>query len=159
MYEAFQVFIDRLKKGEAHKIEGPFAPDFLDVAEAELKFLKPVMVHGEAYLADEHLVVCLTASTEAKMPCAVCNEMITVPLAINHFYQTIPLEEIPSNLYDVGADLREALLIELPRTVECNRGKCPQRKNLAPYLRSEKESIQPTHFPFAELDEKKPNNV
>jgi uncharacterized metal-binding protein YceD (DUF177 family) len=156
MYEAFQIFVDRLKKGEAHKIEGPFAPEFLDVAEDELRFLEPVAVHGEAYLADEHLVVCLTAATNALMPCAVCNEMIKVPLSVDHFYQTLPLEEIPSNMHNIGADLREALLIELPRTVECNAGKCPKRDTLAPYLRSEKKSNEPTHFPFAELDEEKP---
>jgi hypothetical protein len=60
-------------------------------------------------------------------------------------------------VYDLKEDLREALLIELPRTVECNQGNCSERGTLAPFLRSEKQSLHPTHFPFAGLDEKKNN--
>ncbi len=149
--EAFHVFTDRLRNGETHRVEGSFAPTFLDVAERELQFRGKVRVRSEVYLADDHLVVCVTASTEAHMPCAVCNEMIGVPLAVDHFYQTTPLSEV-STEYDFSGDVREALLLELPRTIECNGGRCPQRENLAPYLRSQKRSEQTTHFPFAGLD-------
>jgi len=150
--EAFHILVDRLKDGEKHLVEGVFAPAFLDIAEKELQFRGPVRLKVEVYIADDHLVVCVCASTEAHMPCAVCNEMMAVPLKADHFYQSVQLKDV-STEYDVTNDVREALLIELPRTVECNRGKCPQRENLAPYMRSEKRSEQTTHLPFAGLDE------
>ena len=149
--EAFRILIDRLKDGEKHLVEGVFAPAFLDIAEKELQFRGPVRLKTEVYIADDHLVVCVSATTEAHMPCAVCNEMIAVPLKADHFYQTVPLKDVSAE-YDVSGDIREALLIELPRTTEC-KGKCPQRDSLAPYMRSEKRSGQTTHLPFAGLDE------
>lgn len=152
MTDEFKIYIDRLKGGHTQKIEGTFDPLFLDVEEEELQFEKPVSVRGEVYLTDDHLVIHLTASTYAEMPCAVCNQMVQVALSSHNFYHTEPLSEIPSAIYDFGAPLREALLLELPRTAECNQGHCPSRETLTPYMRTQKRNDQTTYFPFADID-------
>jgi uncharacterized metal-binding protein YceD (DUF177 family) len=155
MTDEFKIYIERLKggpkKSEVQKIEGAFSSQFLDLEEPELQFLAPVKVKGEAYLTEDHLVIHLSASTCATMPCAICNEMAEAPLKVDHFYHTEPLVEIPSGIYDFRIPLREALLIELPRTIECNRGQCPSRENLAPFMRKEK-SGEEINFPFSNLE-------
>lgn len=152
MSSPFQIWIDRLKSGQSQLINESFNPDFLDVREEELQLNSPVLVEGEAYLTESELILRLKASTNAMMPCAICNQMIRVELSVKDFYHTQPINEIPSGIYDYQPPLREALLIELPRYVECNQGKCPDRKIIAPYLRSEKKVEENTHFPFSNLD-------
>jgi uncharacterized metal-binding protein YceD (DUF177 family) len=152
MDNPFQIWIDRLKTGQSQLINESFKPDFLDIREEELQLNSPVIVLGEAYVTESELILRLKASTKAHMPCAVCNQMIPVELSIKDFYHAQPLSEIPSGIYDYQTALREALLIELPGYVECNQGKCPDRKVIAPYLRSEKKVEENTHFPFSNLD-------
>jgi uncharacterized metal-binding protein YceD (DUF177 family) len=153
MAEDFKIYIDRLRGGHVQKIEGAFNPSFLDVDEKELQFDQPVAVRGDAYLTDDHLVIHLSAATMAEMPCSVCNKMIKTPLTVGNFYHTEPLSEIRDAIYDFQLALREALLIELPHTVECNKGRCPSREILAPYMRG--ETRPETYFPFADIDLKK----
>jgi uncharacterized metal-binding protein YceD (DUF177 family) len=152
MTEDFKIYIDRLKDGHSQKIDGSFNPAFLDVDEEELQFDQPVIVKGEAYLTDDHLVIHLSAATMAEMPCSMCNKMIKTPLTVGNFYHTEPLEQIPDAIYDFGLALREALLIELPHTVECNKGNCESRATIVAYMRGEKRTE--TYFPFSDLDKK-----
>lgn len=152
MSNTFQIWIDRLKSGQSQLINESFTPDFLDVREEELQLNSRVNVAGEAYVTESELILRLKASTEALIPCAICNKMTPITLSVKEFYHAQPLEEIPSGIYDYGEPLREALLIELPKYVECNRGKCPDRVVIAPYLRSEKKVEENTHFPFSNLD-------
>jgi uncharacterized metal-binding protein YceD (DUF177 family) len=152
MSDPFIILIDRLKGGHSQKIEGSFSPAFLGLEEPDLRFTSQVMVKGEAYLTDAHLIIHLKASTKATMPCSVCNQMIETDLKVENFYHTEPVEEIRGAKFDYSEALREALLIELPRTVECNQGKCPERASMAAYLRSEKRADKTTYFPFADID-------
>jgi hypothetical protein len=145
----FNILIDRLKGGQTHKIEELADPAFLGPDEPELFFKTKVSVTGEAYLTDSHLIIHLNASTRISMPCAVCNQIIDVDLKAKNFYHAEPLENIPSAIYNYAEALREALLIELPRTVECNEGKCPERSSLSAYVRGQ-EKERP-HFPFADI--------
>ena len=144
----FKILIDRLKGGLTHKIEERADPVFLGPDEPELHFKTPVFVEGETYLTDDHLIIHLKAATKISMPCAVCNEMVDVDLKVENFYHTEPIEEIRSAVYDCSGVLREALLIELPRTVECSGGKCPDRSTMEPYLRPQDR----TNFPFADIN-------
>lgn len=148
---SFEILIDRLRNGVTQKIDGAFEPDFLGIQEDELQFPKKIQVSGETYLAEDHLVLRLKASTSAKMPCNVCNRMIEIELKIENFYHTEPLEEIRSGVFNYNEALREALLIELPQYVECNGGKCKERASIAPYMRA-KPKDEKTHFPFADMD-------
>lgn len=151
MLEAFKIWIDRLKEGQTQKIDSLFDPDFLDVEEKELQFPFPIKVSGEAYLADIHLVLHLNALTKAVMPCAICNEMIEIELKVVDFYHTEPIAEIRDAVFDFSSILREALLSELPKYIECKKGNCPQRETLTPYLKKKGKSDPDVHFPFADL--------
>lgn len=144
----FNILIDRLKGGQTLKIEEKADPAFLGPDEPELLFKTPVTVKGEAYLTDDHLILHVTAATKVEMPCAVCNAMISVDLKVTDYYHTEPVEEIRSAVYDFSEVLREALLIELPRTVECSGGKCPDRAKIEPFLRPQDR----TNFPFADIN-------
>lgn len=146
---AFKILIDRLKGGQTQKIKENLAPAFLGPDEPELCFCGQVEIQGEAYLTDAHLIIHLKAKVKALMPCAVCNEMIEIDLNADNVYHTEPIEEIRGAIFDYSEALREALLIELPKIVECNGGKCPERALMAPFMRSVKDR---THFPFAKLN-------
>lgn len=150
--DVFEIFVDRLRAGKVHPILGPLDPSFLEVVEPDLQFSEPVQVHGEAYLTDSHLIIHLKAATKARMPCTVCNQMIPVDLRVDHFYHTQPLNEIPSGVFNFREQLREAILIELPKYVECNGGKCKEREALTPFLRSKSPSEKTSYFPFADVD-------
>ncbi len=150
---AFKILIDRLKGGHTQKIEEDFDPSFLGPDEPDLRFPKKVRVKGEAYVTDAHLIIHLKAETQVSMPCAICNQMIGADLKVDSFYHTEPIEEIPSAVFDPSEALREALLIELPKTVECNGGNCPERATMAPYLRPEARKEKTTYFPFADLND------
>lgn len=151
MREAFKVWIDRLREGLVQKIDESFDPSFLEIDEKELKFLSPVQVTGEAYLADQHLVLHLKARTKATLPCAICNQMMDTELKVENFYHSELIEEIPGAEFDFASPLREALLIEIPHYFECCEGNCPERKSLAPYLRSAPKTGDKSNFPFADL--------
>ncbi len=155
MLDDFKILIDRLKGGHTQKIEEGLNPSFLGPEEQELRFCIPVKVQGEAYLTDDHLIIHLKAQTRVSMPCAVCNQMIEAELKVDNFYYTKAVEEIPSAVFDYSDALREALLIELPKTVECNGGKCPERVTMEPFLRSKTRSDKTTYFPFADMDDLK----
>ncbi len=145
---AFKILIDRLKGGSSYKIDLKADPEFLGPDEPELIFDAPVIVKGEAYLTDEHLIIHLKAATQAKMPCAICNQMIEIDLQVDNFYHAEPTSEIKGAIFDFSEALRASLLIELPRTVECNGGKCHERASMAPFIQPKER----THFPFANMD-------
>jgi DUF177 domain-containing protein len=152
MQEMFKIWVDRLRDGQVERIARSFEPSFLEIDEKELKFLAPVQVNGEAYLADQHLVIRLKARTTATLPCVICNEMTDTELKVDNFYQAVGIEEIHDAVYDFAAPLREALLIELPNYFECRSGNCPERKSLAPYLRLSPKTEEKKNFPFADLE-------
>ena len=150
MKESFQILVDRLKGGGTQKIDESFSPAFLQIEEKELRFDAPVAVKGEAYLTENELILHLRASTEAAMPCAICNKMIRTKLKIDDFYHAEPLKDIPGAIFDYREALREGLLIEVPQFVECG-GKCPERPSITPYLRAEKRA-EKTYFPFKDIN-------
>ena len=142
-----KIHIERLSDGKVQKIDEVFDPSFLGPNEAELKFSSKVHVLGEAYVTDAHLILHLKAKTHMEMPCAICNQMIQVELKVNDFYFTQPVQEIPSSLFNYGDVLREALLIELPKTVECKEN-CPERTSIQAFLRGSEHP----HYPFHDLN-------
>jgi uncharacterized metal-binding protein YceD (DUF177 family) len=152
--ENLKIYIDRLKDGQAQKIEETLAPDFLDVKEEELFFETPVQVRGEVYLADDHLVIHLDMETSATMPCSICNSAISIPIVVKNSYHTEPLKEIKSATYDVAERVRETILLQTPLFTECNGGKCPEREHLKKFLKPDEKPSDPgdiVHFPFADL--------
>lgn len=143
------VYVDRLREGKRVSIEGSLPPSAMDVKEKELKFEAPITVEGEAYLADQELIIQLSAHTEALMPCAVCNEWVAVPISLERFYEAVPLADIKGRIFDWTPLMREELLLLLPNHVECSVKGCPKRKEIAPFLKD--SSSDDEQRPFADL--------
>lgn len=149
--EPFKIYIDRLRNGKAQVVNETVSPDFLEVEEEGLQFRKPIEVSGEAYIAEEELVLHLTIKAEALMPCAICNEMTPIEVFLDNFYEVVPLEDIKGAIFDMRSSLREEILLQIPHTIECHMGKCPARKDYSHYLREEEAKETDGFHPFADL--------
>jgi hypothetical protein len=159
MTSPFSLYIDRLKDGHKQIIQEEASPDFLDIHEKELSFPHPVIVSGETYLADEHIILHLNIKTIAKIPCLVCNELVSIPIIIDNFTHTREMEDFKSGIFDYSEELREAILLQVPPFAECRAGNCPERETLKQYLKTgsklkDSPEKNATHFPFADLDRK-----
>ncbi len=151
--ESLKIYIDRLKGGQTLKIDEAFSPDFLDIDEEDLLFEDTVCLKGEAYLADEHLIIHLHVETQAYLPCNICNDPVHIPIVIKNAYLSEPLEEIKGAIFDMTSEIRESILLQTPLFTECHHGKCPERENLKKFLkRPQKESRNDIQYPFANLD-------
>lgn len=134
-YDRFKIFLNSLKGGHVEKIEEKFKPDFLDIHEAELEFVDPVYVKGEAYFADENLIIHLEISTEARLPCTICNEPVKLPIKLQNFYYSEPIGDVKNGIFSMRDAIREGVLVEVPSFAECNNGTCPKRAEFEKYLR------------------------
>ncbi len=155
MEDVFKIYIDQLRDGHEEKIIEKLNPAFLDVREEDLNFVDPVDIKGEAYLAENDLVLHLDIHTLATIPCAICNEEVKVPINLNNFYHTVPTTEIKSGIYFFKEMLRENILLSTPLFAECNQGQCPEREKLKRFFRdndsSDKNSEDEGYHPFAHL--------
>ena len=152
MNEFFKIFVEQLRDGHSEKISENVSPEFLHVNETDLVFQKDVAIKGEAYLADESLVLHLNVATEAILPCSICNEKTAVKVKIDNFYHAEPLSEIKSGIYNFSDALRTEILVEVPPYVECHNGNCPKRIEFEKYMKkSEDGDSQDGYRPFAEL--------
>lgn len=155
MNEAFKIYVDQLRDGHSEKIFEKLPPDFLDVKEEDLSFIDPVDVKGEAYLAENDLVLHLDIHTMATIPCAICNAEVKVPINLNNFYHTLPSADIKSRVYNFQEMLRENILLMTPLFAECHNGQCPERKELKKFFRDnenpDKNSEDEGYHPFAHL--------
>jgi len=160
MHEEFKIYVDRLRGGQNEEIDETVLPEALEIEdEKEVAFPASIHVFGEAYLAEDHLVLHLNISTKATLPCAICNEKFTVPIVLSNFYISTPLSEIPGTAFDYAPEVREAIFLQLPLYFECHEGNCPERKQLNNYLKQPSSTPKPSsgpekekiHFPFADL--------
>ncbi len=134
MEETFKIYVRRLKEGQTEKIVENLSPDFMGVSEAELAFKVPVVIEGEASVADDVLVLRLHIETEATMPCSICNQNVQVKISIPDLCHTEEIANIKSSVFDYQEVVREAILLELPFIAECNHGDCPERATMAKYI-------------------------
>ncbi|NGX57453.1 MAG: hypothetical protein K940chlam3_00345 [Chlamydiae bacterium] len=149
--DAFKIYIDRLWNGKKQVVDESFSPNFLGVDEEGLKFQKPVNVAGEAYIAENELVLHFSVKAEASMPCAICNEWTSVSISLDSFYEVISLEEVKGAIFDFSENLREEILLHIPHTVECHGGSCPARKDVNEYIREDSPDEIEGYQPFADL--------
>lgn len=140
-----KIYVDRLTDGQTEVIEETVSPELLEIKENDLQFQKPIKLSGKAYLAEDHLIIQLKITTEATMPCLICNESVQKKIAVPSFYHTEEVANIKGHIYDYTQPMREAILLELPYSVEC-KGNCPKRGELKSYLNN-----GDTRFPFADL--------
>lgn len=155
MDEVFKIYVEQLREGRERKIVESLDPSFLDIAESDLLFRKPVELQGVAYIAENELILHWDIQTEALMSCSVCNEPVPVAIRIENFYAAESLDDIKTGVYDLRNLLRETILLELPAFTECNAGRCPGRKEFSRYLRESSDTTNPPdegYRPFADLD-------
>jgi uncharacterized metal-binding protein YceD (DUF177 family) len=136
-------FIDRLQEQEAEEVVCQLPPTSMEVDEPTLAFREPVNIQGEAYLADNYVVFHGSATTQASIPCTVCNEWVAIPVKLEEFYHAEPVEQAVKGAIDFGPIIRDALLLEVPQFAECGGGQCPKRAELVPFLRAEKPAASP----------------
>lgn len=153
MDDAFKINIDQLRDGQLRKIVDVYTPDFLEIQEKELIFTGDVRVKGEAYLAEEELVLRLKVEAEAEMPCSICNEAVRIKIVLDDFYHAEPLVNIRGGIYHFGEALREEILLAVPHFTECNQGQCPHRKEVEKFFSKNKQTDRGEEGfqPFADL--------
>ena len=133
----FRIYVERLRDGQTETLKESFPSDFLEVHEKDLSFPGPVEIEGEAYIADEMLILHMDIKAAALIPCIICSEPVQVEIAIPGFYHAVPLAEIKTGVYSFMELLREIVLLETPSLAECRAGKCPQRQELQKYFKKE----------------------
>lgn len=150
MQSLLTIHTDQLDEGKREEIDLTLPPDFLDVKEDDLSFPHPIRVKGETYVITDHLVLLLSVETKAQMPCTICNKKISVPIKTQDISHTLPLAEMESTIFDYTDLLREEIILLIPQFAECENGKCPERAQIAPFMK--KKGADPTqNFPFADL--------
>lgn len=146
-----RLFIDRIRAQEREHIDVTLDPDFMDIHEEDLVFSDPVKVEGDVYLAGEEVVMALHAQTVMRMPCAICNAPVALPLECE-WTAVEPATSFRHGVVDLREMVRENLLLEVPHIVECEVGNCPARAEVATYLRQKQQGQDETGYhPFAGL--------
>ncbi len=152
MNTQLKIYADRLKSGAEENIKEEVDSSLLDINEPNLRFAPTIKITGKAYLANDHLIIQLQIQSEVTVPCAICNDDVTVPLSIKDFIHTHSLSSIPSHVIDYTNEVREAILLNTPDFTECHKGKCPERAKLKKFIKTEEETAPPVQFPFSDLD-------
>lgn len=156
MDDAFKIYVEQLRDGHVEQISEKLSSEFLEINERDLKYLGDVTVTGEAYLANDDLILHLNAETIAVIPCSICNEPVKVGVSLKGFYHSIPLLEIKGAIFNYMEILRENIVLETPSFAECEEGRCPHRKEIAKYLKKpgneKKQAGEEGHHPFADFD-------
>ena len=135
MDDDFKIFVDRLKGGKVDKLNLSLPPDFLDVTESHLSFKTDVSVKGEAYIAEDALVLHMDIGTREEIPCSICNSPVGVDIHLKGVYHIEPLADIKAGVFDPKEVIRENILLESPSFAECNQGNCPERTRIKKYLK------------------------
>lgn len=157
--EGFKIYVDRLHDGNVEVIEETFAPAFLEQDREDLAYKKDVRITGEAYTAENELVIHLDVHTEATLPCKICNQPVNVPVELKGLYLVESLEKMKSGIFIFKNLLREAILLEAPSFAECSGGQCPERRTMSAFLADVNDAETPGkeqddegYQPFANLE-------
>jgi len=148
MDDFFKIYTDRLYSGDNEKIQVEANPQFLAVKDKDIIFPDTVFIQGEAYFAENQLIIRLTLKTKVSLPCLMCNEWVTTSLEVDDFYHVESLENIRDGFFDFSENVREALLIQAPKYIECHQGVCPTRNIYGKFLKQPESKT----FPFSNLD-------
>jgi len=157
MEEVFKIYVDQLRNGQVESFDETVKTSFLQFEEEETRFDDKMHLKGEAYLAENELVIHLHAMTHVYIPCTICNTPVKILMDLDNLYLTAEPEEYKSGIFHFNERLRESILLEMPQFAECNEGKCPQRKEIGIYLAnpdqlSDKKDLGHGYNPFANLD-------
>ncbi len=150
---ALKIYVEQLRGGKTQQLSEAISPEFLGVQEPELAFHSPVVIEGEAYLAQDDLVIQVDLQTQAQIPCRVCNELFQYDISIQKLMHIEPITDLKRGYFDISEVLREAILLEIPVIAECHDGHCPARKDMEGYLKQsvEEEEVEEGYHPFEGL--------
>lgn len=149
-----KIYVEQLRGGKTWPLHVDLSPDFLEVQEKELAFLDPVRLDGEAYLAQDELVIQVAVHTQAQVPCRICNEFFKIDIAIDKLVHLEPITDLKRGYFDISELLREAILLEVPQIAECHGGHCPSRKDVEKFLsepNAEQADAVEGYHPFSDL--------
>lgn len=154
--EGFKIYVDRLHDGNIETIEETFDPAFLEQDTEDLAYRQEVTVNGEAYTAENELIIHLNVHTEAALPCKICNRSVNVPVDLNGLYLVESLDKMKSGIFIFKDLLREAILLEAPTFAECSGGMCPERKTMSGFFtdpnQKQNDDGDEGYQPFANLE-------
>jgi uncharacterized metal-binding protein YceD (DUF177 family) len=156
MKPTLKIFVDRLHGGKSELITEELDPGFMDISEKEVAFKDPIKVEGEAYLAEDWLIVRLSIIAHATLQCALCNDTFRFPIHLQDMMHEEPLENIREATYDLLPLIRESILLEIPFYPQCGITKCNKRQEVEKYLKKEpkvqeeKKGIN-GHKPFQDM--------
>lgn len=134
MKDQFKIFIHTLVNGRKEIIVESLSPEFMEIQEKDLAFNKPILIKGSAEVSEQTLLIKFHVETEITIPCLICNEPVEVPLTLSDFCHAEPICDIKGDIFNFKEALREAILLETPRTAECG-GNCPERKVLSKFFK------------------------
>jgi len=154
MSDPLKIILDRLKGDKKEILEGEYSFPLLEKEENSCRVEPKVWLKLEAYLASDVLILHFDAKVTVELPCNICNNPTSLKVKVENGYFTQPLEEIKDYIFDVKPAIRESLLLEIPQFIECSKGKCPEREEIASYLKEpESEKKEEENFPFSDLDQ------
>lgn len=152
MIGPLEIVVDRLHDGHIEEIDCELSSAFLDLREEEVVFPAPISVRGSVYSTGDHLIFDYDVATRVQMPCSICNRPVEIDLVVREGQAVEEISHCPAGIWDCREVVRESLLLELPPFVECEKGNCPRRAEIEPYLRKESGlDEEPRYHPFADL--------
>jgi len=147
MKNDLQIHIDYLKNEYIYNFEKTIPFEELDIGqEKELKFIKPLLIEGKAYIANEFLILVLNIKFYVSLPCSICNEFFEKEFNIKNLTINEKLTKINS-IYQYKDEIRNACFLEIPSYIKCSK-KCPEKNNIKKYL-----NVNKKNFPFSNLKE------
>jgi len=156
MKQSVKIYIERLRGGKNEEILEKLDPAFLDISEKEVAFKEPIEVKGEAYLAEDWLIIRLSIVAYVELQCALCCERFRYAINLEDMLHEEPLENIREATYDLLPLIRESILLEIPFYPQCGITKCNNRQEVEKFLKKDnKVSEEPKgingHKPFQDM--------
>lgn len=147
MDHPFKISLSRLQKEEKIALSERVEEDFLEVHERDLDYTDPIDLRGSIELAGSAVLIKFSLETTAKSPCIICGKPVKIGVNLNDVCHAEPLDNIPEEIFDYSAIIRDLILTETAPYAEC-LGSCPERESLSQYLKND----EGTQRPFKDID-------
>lgn len=136
MSSDLNITLDHLRSGKIQKFNDHIDQDFLEISNEDISFCSKLNIVGQAYLADNFLIMNLSLKIDCLIPCKICNIGQKHTINISNFYHSTSLDEIDNQVFNPLDVIKEVILAEAPNLCECNDNNCPERKHIKKYLKN-----------------------
>lgn len=131
----FVVYVDRIRDGSQVDLNEVSSPAFLDIDnDPEIRPSQDVSFSGNAYIADDWLIIQGSIETTLMMRCAMCSELFEFPVHITDWMHEEPIENCTSGTFSYEQLIRESVLLEAPFYALCGGKVCLHREEVSVYL-------------------------